>query len=111
MPAWLVVVLTLTAVVWVAPLAHAEPDTSQVNSFIAELNKRGADYSTREAVVNAGELICTELRDGQSVAAVISAVKSGGFSSRDTGILMGASAGAFCPDQLPTLQRFIDNNS
>ena len=56
---------------------------------------RGVDYSTRDAVVNVGALICTELRDDQSVGAVISAVKVGGFSSRDTGILLGSSVGAF----------------
>ena len=31
-----------------------------------------------------------------------------GYSSRDTGIIIGAAANTFCPDQLPTVEGFIE---
>jgi hypothetical protein len=80
-----------------------------VSAYPGELQRRGVDYSTPDAAVFLGESACNALRQGQSVAAVIDVIR-GSFSGHDTGIILGAAANTFCPDQLSTIQGFIDNH-
>ncbi len=89
-----------------APVAQADSD----DAYLSELQRRGVDYSTADAVIHVGKLACTELHAGQSVLAVINAIKDGGFSGHDTGIIVGSAVNVYCPDELPTLQGFIDNH-
>ncbi|WP_081215576.1 DUF732 domain-containing protein [Mycobacterium avium] len=87
--------------------AHADPQ----DAYIAELQRRGVDYSTPEAAITMGEAACQALRDGNSVVAVVNTIQGQGFTAHDSGIIVGAAANTFCPDQLSTIQGFIDNHS
>jgi hypothetical protein len=89
-----------------SPLAHADPE----DAYIAELQRRGVDYSTPDAAITLGKATCQALRGGNSVLAVIKTIEGQGFSGRDTGIIIGSSANTFCPDQLSTVQGFMANH-
>jgi len=99
------VAVILTAVVAQPPLAHADP----ADDYIAELQRRGIDYSTPTAAINLGKASCQALQEGANVMAVIKTIEQNeGYSSRDTGIIIGAAANTFCPDQLPTVESFVE---
>lgn len=101
----LLAVLPVAIIAFAVP-AHADPE----DAYIAELQRRGVDYSTPDAAITLGKATCEALRDGNSVAAVINTIEGQGFSGRDTGIIIGAAANTFCIDQLPTVQGFIANH-
>ena len=99
------VAVILTAVVAQPPLAHADP----ADDYIAELQRRGIDYSTPTAAINLGKASCQALQEGANLMAVIKTIEQNeGYSSRDTGIIIGAAANTFCPDQLPTVESFVE---
>jgi Protein of unknown function (DUF732) len=100
------VAVILAAIVARPSLAHADP----ADDYIAELQRRGIDYSTPTAAINLGKASCQALQEGANLMAVIKTVEvNEGYSSRDTGIIIGAAANTFCRDQLSTVDGFIDN--
>lgn len=90
----------------VAAPAHADPE----DAYIAELQRRGVDYLTPDAVITLGKATCQALEEGNSMATVLQTIEGQGFSGPDTGIIVGAAASTFCPDQLSTVQGFIANH-
>ena len=99
------IAVILTAIVAQPSLARADP----ADDYIAELQRRGIDYSTRTAAINLGKASCQALHEGANLMAVIKTIEQNeGYSSRDTGIIIGAAANTFCPDQLPTVEGFIE---
>ena len=102
------VAVILTAIVAQPSLAHADP----ADDYIAELQRREIDYSTPTAAINLGKASCQALQQGANLMAVIKTIEENeGYSSRDTGIIIGAAANTFCPDQLPTVEGFIEKES
>ena len=98
------VAVILTAIVAQPSLAHADP----ADDYIAELQRRGIDFSTPTAAINVGKASCQALQGGANLMAVIKTIEENeGYSSRDTGIIIGAAANTFCPDQLSTVEGFI----
>jgi hypothetical protein len=98
----------LTAIVAQPSLAHADP----ADVYIAELQHRGIDYSTPTAAINLGKASCQALQDGANLMAVIKTIEENeGYSSRDTGMIIRAAANTFCPDQLSTVEGFIENDA
>jgi hypothetical protein len=99
------VAVILTAIVAQPSLARADP----ADDYVAELQRRGIDYSTPTAAINLGKASCQALQEGANLMAVIKTIEQNeGYSSRDTGIIIGAAANTFCPDQLSTVEGFID---
>ena len=92
------------------PTAHADPSDSQVNMYLAELQRRGVSYSTPDAVVFLGQASCNALHSGNSVQAVINQIQQS-FTGHDTGIILGSAVTVFCSDELEALQAYINNNS
>lgn len=101
------VVVILIAITAHPSLAHADP----ADDYIAELKRRGIDYSTPTAAITLGKASCQALQEGANLMAVIKTIEdSEGYSSRDTGIIVGAAAKTFCPDQLSTVQGFVEDD-
>ena len=101
------IAVILTTIVAQPSLAHADP----ADDYIAELQRRGIEYSTPTAAINVGEASCQALQGGANLMAVIKTIEENeDYSSRDTGIIIGAAAHTFCPDQLPTVEGFIEND-
>jgi hypothetical protein len=61
-------------------------------------------------VITLGNATCQALEEGNSMATVLQTIEGQGFSGHDTGIIVGAAANTFCPDQLSTVQGFIANH-
>ena len=88
-------------------LAHADP----ADDYIAELQRGGIDYSTPTAAINLGKASCQALQGDANLMAVIKTIEDNeGYTSRDTGIIIRAAANAFCPDQLSTVEGFIEDH-
>jgi hypothetical protein len=101
------VAVTLIAIVAQPSLAHAAP----ADDYIAELQRRGIDYSTPTAAITLGKASCQALQEGANLMAVIKTIEvNEGYSSRDTGIIIRAAAKTFCPDQLSSVDGFIDDH-
>lgn len=101
------VAVILTAIVAQPSLAQADP----ADDYIAELQRGGIDYSTPTAAINVGKASCQALQQGANLMAVIKTIEvNEGYSSRDTGVIVGAAANTFCPDQLSTVDGFIENH-
>jgi Protein of unknown function (DUF732) len=99
------VAVILTASVAQPSPAHADP----ADDYIAELQRRGIDFSTPAAAINVGKASCQALEEGANLMAVIKTIEQNeDYSSRDTGIIIWAAANTFCPDQLSTVEGFID---
>jgi len=97
----------LTAIVAPPSLAHADPE----GDYIAELQRREIDYSTPTAAINLGKASCQALQGDANLMAVIKTIEDNeGYTSRDTGIIIRAAANAFCPDQLSTVEGFIEDH-
>ena len=96
----------VSAGVALASPAHADP----ADAYLAELQLRGVDYSTPDAAITLGKAACQALQEGNSVMAVLNTIEEQGFTGHDTGIVIGAAANTFCPDQLSTVQGFIANH-
>jgi hypothetical protein len=94
----------------VAPPSPARADPA--DDYIAELQRREIDYSTPTAAITLGKASCQALQEGANLMAVIKTIEvNEGYSSRDTGIIVGTAAKTFCPDQLSTVEGFIDDHS
>ena len=103
--AFAAIAVILTAMVAQSSLAHADP----ADDYLAELQRRGIDFSTPTAAINLGKASCQALQEGANLMAVIKTIEQNeGYSSRDTGIIIGAAANTFCPDQLPTVESFVE---
>ena len=86
-----------------APIAHADTD----DDYLAYLKSHHIDYSSPSAAVRLGRAICGALAADQSVGAVLDTIHdSGGYSSYDSGIILGASVGSYCPQYWPVIQQF-----
>jgi hypothetical protein len=108
---YLVVVAAIVGAVGTVGLVAPSPAHADTeDAYLAELQRRGVDYSTPDAVIRLGRATCLALREGNSVAAVISTIENQGFTGHDTGIIIGSAANTFCPDQLSTVQGFIANH-
>jgi Protein of unknown function (DUF732) len=97
--------VVFTGVALASP-AHADPG----DAYLAELQRRGVDYSMPDAAIKLGKATCLALQQGNSVMAVINTIEDQGFTGHDTGIILGAAANTFCPDQLSTVEGFIANH-
>jgi Protein of unknown function (DUF732) len=99
------------AVILTASMAHPWPARADPeDDYIAELQRREIDFSTPTAAINLGKASCQALQGGANLMAVIKTIEQNeDYSSRDTGIIIRAAANTFCPDQLPTVEGFIDN--
>jgi hypothetical protein len=105
--AFAAVAVILTAIVAQPSLARADP----ADDYIAELQRREIDYSTPTAAITLGKASCQALQEGANLMAVIKTIEvNEGYSSRDTGIIIWAAANTFCPDQLSTVEGFIENH-
>ncbi|MFZ0717247.1 DUF732 domain-containing protein [Mycobacterium sp.] len=101
------VALILVAIMAQSSPAHADP----ADDYIAELQRRGIDYSTPTAAITLGKASCQALQEGANLMAVIKTIEENeGYSSRDTGIIVGAAANTFCPDQLSTVEGFVEDH-
>jgi hypothetical protein len=60
--------------------AHADPE----DAYIAELQRRGVDYSTPAAAIKLGKATCLALQDGNSVMAVLNTIEDQGGSPATT---------------------------
>jgi hypothetical protein len=88
-------------------IAHADP----ADAYLAELQRRGVDYSTASAAITLDKASCNALREGNSVMAVLKTIEEQGeFSGHDSGVVVGAAGNTFCPDQLSTVEGFIANH-
>ncbi|OMC32111.1 hypothetical protein A5739_11395 [Mycobacterium colombiense] len=98
----------LIGAVAAAPIAHADAD----DEYLAELKSHHIEYSTSSAMVRLGRAVCVALADDQPVGAIMKTVHdSGGYSSWDSGIVVGASVGSYCPQYWPAVQQFANDNS
>jgi hypothetical protein len=99
--------MILTAIVAQPSPAHADP----AEEYIAELQRRGIDYSTPTAAINLGKASCQALQGDANLMAVIKTIEENeGYSSRDTGVIIRAAANTFCPDQLSSVEGFIEDH-
>jgi hypothetical protein len=100
------ILAVLIALMLSSGIAHADP----ADAYLAELQRRGVDYSTASAPITLGKASCNALREGNSVRAVLNTIGDQGFTVQDTGIILAAAANTFCPDQLSTAEGFIANH-
>lgn len=69
------------------------------------------DYSTPSAAIRLGRAVCGALADDQPVGVILDTVHdSGGYSSYDSGIVVGASVGSYCPQYWPVVERYANSH-
>lgn len=101
------ILAVLFALMLSSGIAHADP----ADAYLAELQRRGVDYSTPSAAITLGKASCNALQEGNSVTAVLKTIeKPEEFSGHDAGVIVAAAANTFCPDQLSTVEGFIVNH-
>lgn len=90
-----------------AGTAHADPTTDM--QFLNFLDRKGVTYSSAKDAIALGHTVCTDFRAGWNFMEVLRVVdktmtpwgSSVGDSGKDDSNLMGASIGAYCPEQHP----------
>ncbi|WP_410506165.1 DUF732 domain-containing protein [Mycolicibacterium mucogenicum] len=95
-------IVACLAAVALAPTAHADQ-----YDYVNMLDNKGVYYGSISDVIDVGKLTCSRLRAGspQTAGAPASAA---GYSSYEVGIIILAATNNMCPDQLPTLQAYIN---
>lgn len=63
------------------------------------------------ALLEAGHTICSAFDRGMGVGQVLDAAVQSGIREYEAGYLVAASVVKLCPDYIPLVQEFIDNNS
>lgn len=77
----------------------ATGDTIAESAYLDTLDLGGVVYSSDDAAINAGEKICTYLRNGgSSLAAVDIVLDNTGYTAYEAGYIVGAAQGALCPE-------------
>lgn len=66
-------------------------------AFIAVLDDRGIEYSSEEQAIEVAHSVCTALAAGATFADLIVAAGDV-YSMEDTGFIIGASIGGYCPE-------------
>jgi hypothetical protein len=84
-----------------APPAHADPD---VSGYLAELDLRHVEYSSADSAITMGRATCLALNQGHSAVEVVDSIHKAGYSSYDTGIILGAAMHTWCPEQIPSVK-------
>jgi hypothetical protein len=98
---WVVAALSVSSIAFAVP-AHADQ-----YDYVNVLDNKGVYYSSISDVIDIGKLTCSRLRAGSPQTAGAPATAAG-YSSYEVGIIVVAATNNMCPDQLPTLQAFID---
>jgi hypothetical protein len=76
-------ILAVLALMLSNGIAHADP----ADAYLAELQRRGVDYSAASAAITLGKATCQALQEGNSVRAVLNAIEEHGFTGQGTGII------------------------
>jgi hypothetical protein len=82
-----------------APTAHADPDPISVAAYLHTLNVAHIPYDNPGRMVDIGNNVCVQARGGTDFDAIGPTVAGNGFTSVQSGYIMGAAVGTFCPDK------------
>lgn len=95
---------TLTlATVLAATVALAAPARADDPEFLTRLERSHVSYVSPSDALAWGRSVCDQLRDGQPLPSVFSALQNGGgFTNRDAGAIIGAATSELCTDQYQT---------
>jgi hypothetical protein len=103
------IAVPLTALAWAAPTAHADPDPLSVSAYLATLNQTHVPYDNPGRMIDLGSNVCQQARDGIGFDAVYQTVAGNGFTAGQSGYIMGAAVGTFCPDMQPALDSWSNS--
>lgn len=99
MKVFIAAILGVVAALHAAPTAHADQW-----SYLMELNNAGVYYDSIAGALADGRTVCSSLRNGAPVSAVLGSVTSVGYNLTEAAVLVQAAATNMCADQLPVLQ-------
>jgi hypothetical protein len=98
---WLAAAVMFAVAVLLAP--HTKADTTD-DVFIAAIDDRGIQYSSREYAIRGAKAICSEIDSGATLVDVAAEVnRISGLTIEDAGFLTGAAVAAYCPWHLDQL--------
>lgn len=90
---------TAAAAILVAGPAAADADTINERIYIDVLDDEGIYYSSEDAALNYGYVVCKALDNGATFPMIVrSGVQQGVYSAYQVGYITGAAIGAFCPE-------------
>ncbi len=85
-----------------APAAHADQ-----YDYVHTLDNKGIYYRSISDIIDIGKLTCSRLRAGSPESAGAPALAAG-YSANEVAIIVVAATTNMCPDQIPTLQSYIN---
>ena len=101
----LLVLASFSALMGLAVPAHADAD-----SYLAELDRAGVSYKDPTDATNAGLSICQGLQKGDGFDTAIASETAAGYSGHDAGFIVGAAVENLCPDLVPALNQWLQND-
>ncbi|OBH82154.1 DUF732 domain-containing protein [Mycobacterium sp. E2989] len=101
--------LVLAAPVSLAPTVHADPNPISIGAYLHTLNVLQVPYDNPGRMIDIGNNVCQQARGGTDFDSIYGYVASNGYESVQAGHIMGAAAGAFCPDMEPAFNRWANS--
>lgn len=82
--------------------AYADaPGGTAENAYISALDSEDIDYSSEANAITAGRSICDLLDSGYDlIDTVLFFSENSGYSTGDSGYIVGAASAAFCPENI-----------
>jgi len=100
------VIASLATLAWPAPPAHADPDPFTISIYLTTLNQTRVPYDNPGRMVDIGNTVCQQARDGVPFDTIGQNVASNGYAFVQAGYIMGAAVATFCPDMQPAMDRW-----
>lgn len=92
------IAVPLSGLVSLAPTADADPDPISVGAYLHTLNVLHVPYDNPGRMVDIGNNVCAQARGGTDFDTIYPTVASNGYAAAQSGQIMGAAVGTFCPD-------------
>ena len=86
---------------------HANADQY---AFISQLDAEGVYYRNINTMIDGGKIVCSMLRDQDSIGAVMSDIMTDGkFNALNAARILVAAAAVMCPDTIPYINQQLAN--
>jgi Protein of unknown function (DUF732) len=102
----LLLIASLIAVLALPPAALACADSPD-DTFIRALDDSGVPYESRLAAIKVGRMTCDKLHRGAGFSPLAKTMVSNSLTRAQTGHLIGAAVGAYCPDMGTALHNWV----
>lgn len=93
----------------VAAITLAVPANADQIDYVMVLDDEGVYHDSITDVIDVGKMTCRKLRGGAGVPATLKYVASNGYAPYEIGVIVESAAHNMCPDVLPVLDSFFDN--